>query len=218
MKAVPDVKSPAFKFKLAGTELPFSGVADAANNASEINIAQPLEDTGVTLKMDFRIVDQKVWVKIAYAGKKAAGLPTFPKKWMFLDPAKLKDKSWFEPQDDSDPGSARVLVENAADVKQTSPGHFAGTTDLTKATDAEILDEAALKALGAAATKVPFDAVVDEAGHLTSAVVKIPAAGKTKAHNYTVSYTAFGSTPKLAAPAAGEQQKATAGTYEMLNG
>jgi hypothetical protein len=217
LNAVPGEKVKAYAFKVKGNVTPLSGVVDAPAKGAEINIAEPVEDTGIKLKMDLRIVDQQGWVKIAFSPAGTAGLPKFPKKWMLLDPAKLDDKTFLEPADQTDPGYTQLLVENAAGVKQTAPGHFTGTTDLTKSTEAEILEEATLKALGTAAAKVPFEAVVDGAGHLTSVVVKIPAAGKVKAHNYTVSYTGFDSTPPLTAPAADEQQKATAAAYEFLN-
>jgi hypothetical protein len=215
--AVPDDDAPAYKFKVAGNETPLSGVVDGSTRAAEINMAQKIEDVGVTLKMDIRVVDKQGWVKIAFSPANVGGLPKMPKKWMLLDPKKLDDTSMLDPGDRTDPGYTELLLENSAGLRSTSPGHYAGTTDLTKADEAEILDEAGLQALGEAAKKLPIEAVVD-GGKLTSLIVKIPAAGKVKAHNYTVSYSGFGATPKLAAPAAGEQQKATTTAYEMLNG
>ncbi|GIF18937.1 hypothetical protein BJ973_005984 [Actinoplanes tereljensis] len=216
LNAVPGVDASPYTFKVKGSETPISGVVDGPAKAYEVNMAEEIKEAGTTLKLGFLVLGQKGWVRIAFSPN-VAGLPKLPKKWMLLDQAKLTDKSIFDEGQQLDPGYVGLLVENAAGLKVTSAGHFTGTTDLTKADAAEIVDAAGLKAMGAAATKAPFTAVVD-GGHLTSLVVKIPAAGKTKAHDYTVSYSGYDSTPKVAEPAAGDQQKATAAAYEFLNG
>ena len=48
--------------------------------------------------------------------------------------------------------------------------------------------------------------------------MKIPAAGKTKASTYRVTYSGYGKTPTPAAPAPAEQTPATSSVYELLNG
>ncbi|GIM97005.1 hypothetical protein [Paractinoplanes toevensis] len=216
LNAVPGADAPPYTYKVKGSETPVSGVVDGPAEAIEVNMAEEIKEANTTLKMDFRVLGEKGWVRIAFSPR-VAGLPKLPKKWMLLDQTKMTDKSIFEEGQELDPGYAGLLVENATGLKETLAGHFTGTTDLTKADAAEIVDAAGIKAMGAAATKAPFTAVVD-GGHLTSLVVKIPAAGKTKAHDYTVSYTGYDSTAKLAEPAAGEQQKAPAAAYEFLNG
>jgi len=117
-----------------------------------------------------------------------------------------------------DPGYAQLLVQKATAVKETSPGHFAGATDLTQATDAEIVDAKTLAKLGAKAKTVPFTATIDAQGNLTSLIAKIPAAGGVTAKTYSIKYDGFGATPAVAAPAPGEQQKATSVIYQMLAG
>jgi hypothetical protein len=59
---------------------------------------------------------------------------------------------------------------------------------------------------------------VDAAGRLTSTVVRIPAAGKSKAAKYTITYRDFGSAAKVTKPAPGEQRPAPAEAYRMLRG
>ena len=65
---------------------------------------------------------------------------------------------------------------------------------------------------------MPFTATIDAKGNLTSLIAEIPAAGGVKAKTYTVKYSGFGTTAALAAPAAGEQQKAASVIYQMLAG
>ena len=45
--------------------------------------------------------------------------------------AKVKDSGLIGYDGSTDPGYAQLLVQKATGVKKTSPGHFAGTIDLT---------------------------------------------------------------------------------------
>ncbi len=220
LTAVPDTKVGAYKFDIKGGVTPMSGVLDAPKKTIELKVVQQEPDVDLTMTMRWLVIDDKGWMRVAFAPANLPGLPKLPKKWVLLDPAKVKDpdNSPLEYGDETDPGYVTQLVQNSADLTETSPGHFAGTTDLTQVTDAEIVDEKTLKALGDKAKAVPFTAVIDGAGHLTSAVVKVPAAGKAKAATYQVAYTGFGKTATPTAPAANEQTPATAAVYELLNG
>ena len=220
LNAVPDAKVGAYRFDVKGGVTPMSGVLDAPQRTSLIKVSQTEKDAGFTLTMTALAVDKKGWMKIAFTPATVPGLPKLPKSWMAIDPAKIKDAEGapIGYDDSTDPGYTSLVVQNSAGVKETSPRHYAGTTDLTKSTDAEIVDAATLKALGAKAAAVPFEAAIDGAGHLSSVIVKIPAAGKAKAALYRVTYSGYGSTATPEAPAAGEQTKATAAVYELLNG
>ncbi len=218
LKAVPGENVTAYHFDVKGGVTPMSGVLDATKNAVEVRFVQSEPDLDLTMNMSFLMIDQKAWTKISFTPATLPGLPKLPKKWMLLDNSKIKDKDLVGTSEETDPGYTASLVDAAAGLTETSPGHFSGTTDLTRSTEADIVDEATLTALGDQAKTVPFEAVVDGAGHLTSVTVKVPAAGKTKAQTYAVSYTGFGKTTSPAAPAAGQQQKAVSGVYELLNG
>ncbi len=220
LTAVPDTKVGAYKFDIKGGVTPMSGVLDAPKKTIELRIVQKEPDVGLTMTMTSLVIDKKGWMKIAFTPANLPGLPKLPKKWVLLDPAKVKnpDDSPLEYGDETDPGYVAQLVQNSAGLAESSPGKFAGTTDLTQVKDAEIVDDATLTALGEKAKTVPFTAVVDADGHLTSAVVKVPAAGKSKASTYQVTYSAFGKTATPQAPAAGAQTPATAAVYELLNG
>jgi hypothetical protein len=218
LDAIPGDQASAYHFDVKGSEVPMSGVLDASKKAVEIKVVQTEPDAGFTLAMTTRMIGEKTWVKFVIKPANMPGLPKIPKNWQLLDPAKLQDKSIVGYDGSTDPGYVWALVNDAAAVKQTSPGHFTGSADLTKTTQAEIVEEKTLTAMGAKAKAVPFEAVVDAGGHLTSFVAKIPAAGGHKATTYSVKYSGYGKTATPAAPAAGEQQKATSVIYEMLRG
>ncbi|MBB2948032.1 hypothetical protein FB565_007803 [Actinoplanes lutulentus] len=220
LDAVPDESSPAFHYTVKGGVSPFSGVIDPAGKALTAEIAQKVPDTPITLSMKFLVIEEKIWTKIAFKGATAdMGLPKLPKKWMSLDPAKTEDSFVTEmkySEAEVDPGSVAALVSAADDLKETTPGHYAGTTDLTKSTEAEIVEGATLTALGEKAKGVPLEVVVDGEGRISTATVKIPAAGKTKASTYKVTYDQYGSAASLEVPA--DAVKATADVYDLLKG
>jgi hypothetical protein len=220
LTAVPDTKVGAYKFDIKGGSTPMSGVLDAPKKTIELKVVQKEPDVGLTLTMTSLVVDKKGWMKIVFTPANLPGLPKLPKKWVLLDPAKVKnpDDSPLEYGDETDPGYVAQLVQNSAGLAETSPGHFAGTTDLTQVKDAEIVDDKTLTALGEKAKTLPFTAVVDAEGHLTSAAVKVPAAGKSKATTYQVTYSGYGKTATPQVPAADAQTPAPPAVYELLNG
>jgi hypothetical protein len=216
LKSVPGADSGSVRFATTGSD-PTSGIMDAARHTVQIDMTQ--KDSDFTLTMNFLFVERQSWVKINLRG--APGLPKIPKKWMLLDPSKLKNGPDAIPigyDNDTDPGDAGTMLQSAADVRQTSPGHFTGTTDLSRTGDGDVTDAKTLAALGATAKAVPFEAVTDGQGRLRSMVVKIPKTTKTKASTYAVTYRDYGTAPTPRKPSAGEQQKAPSIVYQMLNG
>jgi hypothetical protein len=217
--AVPGDRDGAFRYEVTGGDLPTSGVLDAPHQALEIRISQHQTGPDFTLTMTARAVGKQTWVKMAITPAGLPGLPKIPKNWQLIDAAKLKGKDLpFGYDGSTDPGYALLLVQKATGIKEISPGHFAGTTDLTQSTEADIVDAKTLEKLGAKAKNVPFTATIDAKGNLTSLIAKVPAAGGVKAKTYSIKYGGFGATPVLAAPAPGEQQKATSVIYQMLAG
>ena len=220
LASVPGPGEGAYRFDLKGNVTPISGVLDATKKSMQVAVSQSEPDAGFTLTITSLVVDKQSWMKIAFKPATLPGLPKIPKKWLLIDPAKAKGSDSIPVQygDETDPGNVADIVRNGTGITEPTPGHFAGTTDLTGLAEAEIVDQATLTALGERAKTVPFEAVVDATGHVTSATLKVPAAGKAKAVTYRVTYSGYGVTKSPVVPAAGEQQKATATVYEMLNG
>lgn len=219
--AVPTGKTGPYHFSVTNTDGTMSGIVDAGKKTVSMGIDYKQPGTPVTLTMKFLIIGAKSWTKIKFTPANVSGLPRLPQKWMLLDPNKIKDKAnspLAYGDDQSDPAYTMEVIENAAQVSQTAPGRFSGVSDLTRTAVDDIVDDATLKALGTKAKAVPFTASVDAKGRLTALAVQVPAAGKTKAHTYSVSYSAYDSTVTPGAPAPGEQQKAVPAVYDMLNG
>lgn len=218
LDSLPDAGSGPFRFAVEGGEMPATGVLDAGRQAYRIDVSETDKELGFTMTMNVLVVRDQSWVKIGFrdAGK-LAGLPKLPKKWMRVDPAKVESDGLPVRYDrETDPGDAGVVVRAATDVRETAPGRFAGTADLTLQGDAGIVDAATLRALGTGAQALPFEAATDAEGRLTRLEVRIPAAGKAKATTYEVTYRDYGTAPAPARPA--EQQNAPAVVYQMLRG
>ncbi|TWG10612.1 hypothetical protein [Actinoplanes teichomyceticus] len=220
-RGVPTGSAETFHYAIEGDGQTFSGVVDSSRKTMTTDYRERIPETDITLTMRFLVVDADSWAKISFGGATAGlGLPKLPKKWMRLDTARLgadarKDLTY---AGQSDPGFVSTLVDAAAGLTETSPGHFAGTVDLTRATEAEVVDADTLAALGERAKAAPFEAVLDARGRISTATVRVPAAGKAKATTYRVTYDRYGTAASPAAPRGTEQVAAPAAAYELLNG
>jgi hypothetical protein len=103
------------------------------------------------------------------------------------------------------------------DVQSTGDRKYTGTLDLTKATDADIVDKKIVKDLGEAAKSVPFEATLDDKGRLSSLKINVPAGTKTKAQTWEVTYSDYGTAPKVEKPPAAETMEAPQAVYNLLN-
>ncbi|MFE9688618.1 hypothetical protein [Micromonospora sp. NPDC005806] len=216
LDAVPDETEGAFQFTGKDASSDLRGRIDPASKAFEMNMAMPPDKDGITVKMSFLVVDQKIWMKAKFSGH--PGLPKLPDKWMALDRSKLTDADGVPAYDGADQGNAGPLIEAATSVKQQGPGKYTGFIDVTAGEAAKALDDGEAAALGEAGKQVPFTALVGSDGHLSSLVLEMPAAGGHKAYRYVVAYSGFGSTPKITAPTGSAAIKAPALAYQVLNG
>ncbi|RKN44263.1 hypothetical protein [Micromonospora endolithica] len=220
LASVPDDKDPAFRF--GGTDeegAAISGLVDPAAKGTELSVTQKNTDPEFTMKLSFRVIEERSWMKVAFVGAdELAAQLKLPKKWMELDESKIKDPAGVPGYEGPDPGNAGVIIENASGVTQQPDGSYAGTVDVTADPDMKEALEVDEAALGDKARAIPFTATIGPDGNLATLALKIPAAGKKKAVTYSVKYYDFGTAPKLAAPAGSEAQAAPATAYEMLNG
>ena len=216
LKSLPSAETGSVRFAATGgTKV--TGIQDTVKHVMQVDLTE--KDPDFTLTMHLLYVEKKAWVKISLSG--AAGLPSIPKKWMLIDPSKIKKGDDALPTayaDDNDPAEVGTILQAAAGVRQTSPGHFAGTTDISNTSDGDVTDAKTLAALGTSAKAVPFEATTDAQGRLRSVLVKIPKTAKTKASTYGVTYRDYGTAAVPHVPSGSEQQKATPVVYQMLNG
>lgn len=210
---VPTEESPIYRISIKSAGRPEYGVIDAPDKIAEIG-GVSYSDSTYTETTFSLLTGDKSWIKVVGKPAGRSGLPT---KWMALDPQKIKLKNGtpFLYVAESDPGYTADVFTNATEVDQTSPGHFTGVTDLSDTGAGKILSAAQLKALGDKAGHLTFTAVLDGQGRVTSATVRIPAAGKLKAATAVITYDQYGTAAKPKLPTAAEQVKAPSAVYKM---
>ncbi|MCI4062848.1 hypothetical protein MRQ36_09805 [Micromonospora sp. R77] len=216
LATVPQGTEGAFRFTGRDASSTLSGRVDPASKAFEMVTLMPADSDGVTTKLSFLVMDDKLWLKAKFTGR--PGLPRFPDKWMELDRSRLKDAAGAPSYDGADLGNAGPLIQAATSVQEQGPGRYAGVIDVTGGEAAKALEDGEAAALGEAGRQVPFTAVVGPDQHLASLTLKMPAVGKRKAYDYVVSYVGYGSTPKITRPTGSKATKAPATAYELLNG
>jgi hypothetical protein len=102
------------------------------------------------------------------------------------------------------------------EVRETAPGSFAGTVDLTKAAEAGSLDATLLTRLGDQGQAVPFTARLDPQGRLSEMTVQLPAAGQGPAGELKITYSDYGSATPAQRPAADQVAEAPEGFYNLF--
>jgi hypothetical protein len=220
LAAVPDGSQGSFRYTYNDAETQGSGVVDPAGKKLQHTTVYKDRALGFSITMTFLVVDQESWFKVAFANtRNVTGLPKLPKKWMHIDPSRVKDFSGAELTfTDPDPTGADSLFESTVDVQAAGTGEYRGVMDLTRASRAELVDKETVTALGDKAKSIPFRATVDSAGRLTLVSLDVPAAGKTPAATYKVAYADYGAAPPVAQPPTNDVQEAPAEAYELLNG
>ncbi|MCW3842740.1 hypothetical protein ONA70_21810 [Micromonospora yasonensis] len=219
LAAVPVEEDPGFRFSIVDGTDKVVGVVDPAAHAMELGLSQKNDDPEFTMDLTFRMIDDKSWMRVKLKG--ISGLHEMlklPKHWMTLDRTKLDDPTDAPVYEGTDPANTAAIIRTADTVEDKGNGTYTGFADLTNGQDvATAVDGVDVAALGEAARKVPFTAVVGPDGNLTSLTLDIPAGGKQKAITFVVRYFDFGKAPKLSAPSDDEVRKAPTSAYELLN-
>ncbi|MEH1015387.1 hypothetical protein V6U90_20010 [Micromonospora sp. CPCC 206060] len=213
-----EIKKGNFRFTITG---------DGTTGAGQVH--QPSKSARYTLKtegaefsatMDNIYVEPSSWVKLEFGGALADAMknPKLDGKYQHLDQSKVKkQKGLGFDWNDIDPAGSDLILKGIVDVEAAGEGAYAGTVDITGATEAGLLDEEIIKALGTKGAALPFTATVDKQGRLTALTIDLPAAGESKAHQVKVTYSDYGAATKVEQPPAAQVVEAPASTYEMLN-
>ncbi|MEQ4301194.1 hypothetical protein ABNF97_07360 [Plantactinospora sp. B6F1] len=207
-----------FTFSMTGADLDGQGFVHAPSKSAQMN----MKAGGDEFSMDMEIIyiEPESWVKLTVTG--AEDVPGLEKlnsgKYQHLDQSKIKGTRGLGFDfTDVDPAGSEALTRAIVDVQKTGEGTYTGTIDLTRATDAGMVDEDAVKLLGDEATKLPFDAKLDAEGRLTSLTIQLPAVAGGKAQELTVGYSDYGAASPAKAPPAAEVVEASPETYELFN-
>ncbi|WP_035855526.1 hypothetical protein [Cryptosporangium arvum] len=197
-----------------------TGEVDPLGKAYETRLVLRDPELDLLWTWHFRIIGEKAWFRVLLDNPRHhEGFPSYPTKWGLVDQARVKDSalpfSWN--LGSKDPGGVAALFGGLVEARESGPGAFEGTIDVTKAAIAEAVSEDIEKALGAKAKTVPFLARLDAQGRLRDLVLEIPATARNKQYSYRVSYRDYGRTPTVGPPAAAETTTLTDDVYELIN-
>lgn len=217
-----EISNGNYRFTIASGQSTSEGMVNQASHSASLKTAlgQPGSDLAMTL--DVIYVAPETWAKVNFNGNATQTLPALKQlatgKYLHLDPTKAKNIK--DPRLDFtkvDPAGSKALAEAVTDVKRTGDGAYAGTIDLSKATEGQLADQTLIATLGAQAKTLPFQAQVDPQGRLSKLTIQVPATAQTKAQELTVSYSDYGSTSPAQKPLASETQEAPAELYQLFN-
>lgn len=210
-----------FKFTIADHESTVVGSVHQPSKSAQMEIT--IKDGDAEGKVGFIIVGQDRWIKMDF-GSEIGELVKLPSEWMHIDPAKVTDSQTleeltidFSDADEIDPGGSALILGALVDVEQTGDGAYSGTVDLTKATDAGMVDEEIVTKLGDRGKAIPFTATLDGQGRLTRLTLDIPAAGDVAPYKLEVTYSDYGSAAAAQKPPADQTREAPEIAYDMLN-
>ena len=218
LAAAPDGSQGTFQCAITEPGMNASGPVDPTGKKLQWTTVYTDPKLGYQMTIVFLIIDPRTWMKVGFTHtEKVTGLPKLPKGWMLMDRAKLTGTGTeIAGFSGPDPANARLLFEAIVDATRATDGTYQGTLDLTRAKQADVVDEDGLTALGDKAKSVPFRATLDGAKRLTSVTVSVPAAGDAAAHDYHISYTGYGAPTTIDPPAANQVQAAPAEAYALF--
>lgn len=216
--SVAELQKSSFTFDMKAAGATGTGSVDPATKSGTIKMNIGDAQSGAKFMMEMLLLGDDFYLKLDFGALKVPGMPP-PDKWQHVDRTKLTDPDEvnLDLSKDTDPAGAKEIFDAIVTVEKTGDRQYRGTTDLTKAAEADIVDEDIVKALGEQAKAVPFEATLDDKGRLASLRLDIPAAGSAKAQTWEVSYSNYGAAPKLEKPPAAEVQEASKTVYDMLN-
>lgn len=218
LAAVPDEKTPAFRFSGTDTDgTALSGVVDPTNSGVEmvLTMSEDVDGGELSMTMSIRAIDQDIWMQVDFGETTELYdlLGVEQDQWVELDPSKLTDDALM--YDTADVGNAKVIVNASDDVQQHADGSYTGTVDLTdKPIAARALLDGDITALDEAAAPVPFTAVVGADGNLETLSAEVPAIGELPAGEYMVKYFDYGDVPAITPPT-GDVVPASDEVYEL---
>jgi hypothetical protein len=117
-----------------------------------------------------------------------------------------------------DPAYTAKLLTSTTDVQQVDSRSYKGTLDLTKAVGLTGVDQVTVQGWGAAASKVPFTAGLDDQGRLSELTIQLPAVNGKASPPLNVLYTDYGAPVTAERPAASEITEAPDNVYTTLGG
>jgi hypothetical protein len=201
----------SYHYTITSSGLSGTGAADPATKSLSMSMSG--SRNGASSKIDLIKLGTDMYVKLDI-GQLGGQLGVSPDKWMHLD------ASTFGVNDDlltlpgGDPSAVNGLLAGVVNV-QTSDGRtLTGTLDLTKATGSSTPSSDALSQAGDKAKAVPFTAVLDDQGRMTS--LEIDGSGIQDGLTIQMTFSDYGAPAGIAKPDPASVVEAPDAVTQML--
>ncbi|GAA5183733.1 hypothetical protein GCM10023322_23720 [Rugosimonospora acidiphila] len=200
----------SYRYTISAAGMSGSGAIDPAAKSTSISLSGV--QAGAPMKIDDVTVGTDVYLKVD-AGQLGAQLGVAPDKWMHLDTSSLGAGELMA-LPGADQEGVNQLLSGVVNVTSTDGNNLSGTIDLTKASGSSALDAAALSAAGDKAKAVPFTAVLDDQGRLST--LKIDGSGIVSGLTVQMAFSDYGQPANITKPAASSVVEAPDAIQQLL--
>ncbi|SNT17761.1 hypothetical protein SAMN05421812_103556 [Asanoa hainanensis] len=197
------VDESSFKFSYETASMKAQGVRHQPSQS--VQMALTGESEGQQIKIDVIAIGEDVWTKMDLGldpgdDPTMQGLAEGLGKWQKSTAA---DEEGMPFAGAGAQAMGTSMTKGLKDLKETAPGTFTGTVDITVNTDLDLTeDEETIKALGDKVKALPVTFTLDSEGRFSSIVIEIPASGSVKAQKGTVKFFEYGDVTQPKAPPA----------------
>jgi hypothetical protein len=185
----------SYHYTITSAGVSGSGATDPAAKSASMSMSGA--QGGTSMKIDLIKVDTDVYLKLD-AGQLNSQLGVSPEKWMHLDAASWGANSNVLNVPGGGGTDVSGLLAGVVNVQSTDGKTLTGTLDLTKATGNSAVSADALSKAGAKAKAVPFTAVLDDQGRLSS--LKIDGSGIQDGLTIDMAFSDYGKPAGISKP------------------
>jgi hypothetical protein len=190
-KSLQAFNSGGYKFKVVAKEGSYTGGIDPVADLLDATVS--VSSDGASLKIDTLGVRGTAYTRLT-----GLPMPGFDgTTWYRVDPARVTRPGSLGLSAIKDPTGVQALVAATHDVRRENRG-YTGTVDMTRVPAWGPVNIPQVIQLGEVATRIPFEATVDDRDRLVSMKVDIPD------NPVTATYSDFGAALSVTAPANAE--------------
>jgi hypothetical protein len=190
-KSLRALTSGGYTFKVVAKEGSYTGGVDPVADLLDATVSVTSE--GATLKIDTRGVRGTAYTRLT-----GLPLPGFDgATWFRVDPARITRPGSLGLSAVKDPTGVQALIAATRDIRRENRS-YTGTVDMTRVATWGPVNIAQVIQLGDVATRIPFEATVDDQDRIVSVQVDVPD------NPVTATYSDFGTTLSTTAPAGAE--------------
>jgi hypothetical protein len=213
LASIKPLATTSYKYTIKSADFTGTGAADPANKL--VSLTATGQQENVSIKLEFIAVGTDLYAKLDF-GPLSGQLGIQTDKYMHIDATKLGAKPSLPIGISGDPVNAAGILAGLNEVKTTDGKTFTGTVDATKMTGDNVPDADVVQKAGDKAKAIPFTAVLDDKGRLTS--LKVDGASIDPQLAFETTISDYGSSPGITKPAAAQVVEAPDAVLKLFQG